>query len=299
MKYGYIGLGNLGGHLAASLQRHGFQLVVHDLDKNLAERHLKAGATWAATPAELGAQVDHVFTCLPSPAVSENVLASLLAGLKPGSTWIENSTLGRDEILRLAGVAQKRGINVLEAPVTGGVHLAARGEITVLAAGEVALFEQHKPALQAIGNKLFHMGPLGAAAVIKVITNMLAFIHLVADAEALMLAKRGGLDLGQAWAAITASSGTSFVHETEGQLILNGSYDIAFTMNLALKDLGFAMGFGKEFGVPLDLASLTHETFLRGKEAYGGNAQSTQIAKLLEDALGTDLRAPGFPARLE
>ena len=150
-----------------------------------------------------------------------------------------------------------------------------------------------------MGGQLFHMGPLGSAAVIKVITNMLAFIHLVADGEALMLAKRGGLDLAQAWHAITASSGTSFVHETEGQLILNGSYDIAFTMDLALKDLGFAMKFGKEFGVPLDLAGLTDQTFVKGKAAYGGDAQSTQIVKLLEDALKTDLRAPGFPSRLE
>jgi 3-hydroxyisobutyrate dehydrogenase len=299
MKYGYIGLGNLGGHIAACLQRAGFEIVVNDIDKSLAERHIKAGATWAATPAELAAQVDHVITCLPSPAVSEKVLTSVLQGLKPGGTWIENSTLGRDEMQRLAAMAEARGIRVLEAPVTGGVHLAARGEITVLVGGDVDLFEQHKPALQAIGNRMFHMGPIGTAAIIKVITNMLAFIHLVADGEALMLAKRGGLDLGQAWAAITASSGTSFVHETEGQLILNGSYDIAFSMDLALKDLGFAMNFGREFGVPLDLASMTNQTFVKGKAAYGGAAQSTQIAKLLEDALGTDLRAPGFPARLE
>jgi 3-hydroxyisobutyrate dehydrogenase len=150
-----------------------------------------------------------------------------------------------------------------------------------------------------MGGQLFHMGRLGSAAIIKVITNMLAFIHLVADGEALMLAKRGGLDLAQAWRAIKASSGTSFVHETEGQLILNGSYDVAFTMDLALKDLGFAMNFGKEFGVPLDLASVTHETFVRGKATYGGSAQSTQVVKLLEDLLTTDLRAPGFPPRLE
>ena len=299
MKYGYIGLGNLGGHIAASLQRASFHIVVNDIDKTLAERHIKAGAKWAATPAELAAQVDHVVTCLPSPAVSEKVLAGILEGLKPGGTWIENSTLGRDEMQRLAAMAEAKGIRVLEAPVTGGVHLAARGEITVLVGGDADLFEQHKPALQAIGNKMFHMGPIGTAAIIKVITNMLAFIHLVADGEALMLAKRGGLDLGQAWAAITASSGTSFVHETEGQLILNGSYDIAFSMDLALKDLGFAMNFGREFGVPLDLASMTNQTFVKGRAAYGGAAQSTQIAKLLEDALGTDLRAPGFPARLE
>ena len=299
MKYGYIGLGNLGGHIAASLQRAGFQIVVNDIDKTLAERHIKAGAIWAATPAELAAQVDHVVTCLPSPAVSEKVLLNVLQGLKPGGTWIENSTLGRDEMQRLAAMAQAKGIRVLEAPVTGGVHLAARGEITVLVGGDVDLFELHKQALEAIGNRMFHMGPIGTAAIIKVITNMLAFIHLVADAEALMLAKRGGLDLGQAWAAIAASSGTSFVHETEGQLILNGSYDIAFSMDLALKDLGFAMNFGREFGVPLDLASMTNQTFVKGKAAYGGGAQSTQIAKLLEDALGTDLRAAGFPARLE
>jgi 3-hydroxyisobutyrate dehydrogenase len=299
MKYGYIGLGNLGGHLAASLQRNGFQLVVHDINKDLATRHIAAGAQWAETVESLAAQVDHVFTCLPSPVVSQAVLTEVLKGLKPGATWIENSTLGRDDIEQLARTAESRGIRVLEAPVTGGVHLAARGEITVLVGGQQDLFELHKPALQAIGNKIFHMGPIGSAAVIKVITNMLAFIHLVADAEALMLAKRGGLDLGQAWAAIAASSGTSFVHETEGQLILNGSYDIAFSMDLALKDLGFAMQFGKEFGVPLDLASLTQHTFERGKAAYGGHAQSTQIAKLLEDAVGTDLRAPGFPARLE
>ncbi len=299
MHYGYIGLGNLGGHLAASLIRNGFDVTVNDIDKRLAERHLKAGAKWAGSPKELAQQVDHVFTCLPSPAISEKVLRELLDGLKPGATWIENSTNGRDEVLRLAAMAAAKGVNTLEAPVTGGVHLAARGEITVLAGGDTELFEKHQKALQAIGGKIFHMGPLGSAAVIKVITNMLAFIHLVADAEALMLAKRGGLDLAQAWHAITASSGSSFVHETEGQLILNGSYDIAFTMDLALKDLGFAMNFGKEFGVPLDLASMTNQTFMKGKAVYGGQAQSTQIAKLLEDALGTNLRALGFPARLE
>ena len=216
-----------------------------------------------------------------------------------GATWIENSTLGRDDILRLGQLAEDSGVRLMEAPVTGGVHLAGRGEITVLAGGDKDLYDLHLPALQAIGGKIFHMGPLGSAAIIKVITNMLAFIHLVADGEALMLAQRGGLDLKTAWEAIAASSGSSFVHETEGQLILNGSYDIAFSMDLALKDLGFAMGFGREFGVPLDLAGMTNQTFLKGKAAYGGAAQSTQIVKLLEDVLNTDLRASGFPARLE
>lgn len=299
MRLGFVGLGNLGGHLAASLLRAGFPVTVHDRDRTLADRHLAMGATWADSAAEVAAASDTVLTCLPSPAVSEAVLRDMLPAMTAGNTWVEMSTLGRDDILRLALLAQAHGVRMLESPVTGGVHLAARGEITVLAGGDKDVFDAHRAALEAMGNRIFHIGPLGSAAVIKVITNMLAFIHLVADGEALMLAKRAGLDLKTAWEAITASSGTSFVHETEGQLILNGSYDIAFTMDLALKDLGFAMGFGQEFGVPLDLAGQVQQTFVKGRAAYGGQAQSTQIVKLLEDVLGTDLRAEGFPARLE
>jgi len=301
MRYGYIGLGHLGAQLAASLLRESVALTVHDRNRAAADSLIAKGAVWADSPKALAARCDAVITCLPSPAVSEAVLTGadgILAGLAKGGTWIEMSTLGRDEIQRLAALAAAQGIAVLECPVTGGVHKAAEGEITVLAGGDKALFERHQPALQAMGGQIFHMGPLGSAAVIKVITNMLAFIHLVADGEALMLAKKGGLDLAQAFHAIRASSGNSFVHETEGQLILNGSYDIDFTMDLACKDLGFAMGMSREFGVPLELARRTAEIFQQGRVTYGGAAQSTQIVKLLEDALGTDLRAPGFPARL-
>ena len=186
----------------------------------------------------------------------------------------------------------------LEAPVTGGVHKAATGEIAVIVGGEPSVFARHRAALEAMGRPIFHLGPLGSASVMKVITNMLAFIHLVAAGEALMLAKRGGLDLAQAYHVIKASSGASFVHETESQLVLNGSYNVGFTMELACKDLGFAMNLGRELGVPLDLAAITAQTFVRAREAYGGGAWSTQVVKLLEDALHTDLRAPGFPAEL-
>lgn len=302
IRYGFIGLGHLGRHLAASLARAGFALTVHDRDPAAAEPLLAVGAAWAASPRACAAAVDAVVTCLPSPAVSDAVLTGadgVLAGLRAGGTWIEMSTTDRHDILRLAALAAARGIATLESPVTGGVHRAATGEITVLVGGDADLFATHLPALRAMGGKVLHMGALGQASVIKVITNMLAFIHLVADGEALMLAKRGGLDLAQAFQAIKASSGTSFVHETEGQLILNGSYDIAFTMDLACKDLGFAMGLGRDHAVPLDLAALTAQTFIRARAAFGGGAQSTMVVKLLEDALRTDLRAPGFPSRLE
>lgn len=299
MNYGYVGLGNLGGHLAASLIRAGHSVTVYDRDPALAGRLRDMGARVADSAAGVAAAADHVFTCLPSPAVSEAVLAQMLPEMKPGATWIENSTLGRDDVLRLAELAVGGGVRMLEAPVTGGVHLAARGEITVLAGGDADLVELHRPALEAIGNRLFHMGPLGSASIIKVITNMLAFIHLVAAGEAMMLAGKAGLDLAQSYHAIVASSGNSFVHETETQLVLNGSYDIGFTMDLALKDLGFATGMGRDLGVPLALAGLTQDIFEQGKKAYGGAAWSTMIVRLLEDAVGENLRAPGFPPRLE
>ena len=299
MHYGYIGLGNLGAACAGCLLKAGFEVTVFDLNKTLAEPLIAAGAKWAESAEDVAASVDHVITCLPSPAVSEKVLRQILPVMKKGASWIEMSTLGRDDVLALAKVAEAAGVRMLELPVTGGVHLAYRGEITMLPGGDKDLVDLHWKAFEAMGNRIFHMGPLGSSSIIKVITNMLAFIHLKACGEALMLAKRGGLDLGQAWHAIAASSGNSFVHETEGALILNGSYDIAFSLDLALKDLGFALGFGKEFGVPLELASMTNQTYVAAKAAYGGDAQSPMIAKLLEDLLGTDLRAPGFPARLE
>ena len=299
MHYGYIGLGNLGANCAACLIKAGFEVTVFDLNPDLAARLVAMGARLAPNAEALAASVDHVITCLPSPAISERVVRSILPVMKPGASWVEMSTLGRDDVLRLAEVASQAGVRMLELPVTGGVHLAAQGKITMLPGGDADLVALHMAAMQAMGDRVFHMGPLGSASIIKVITNMLAFIHLKATSEALMLAKRGGLDLAQAWAAIQASSGNSFVHETEGALILNGSYDVAFSVDLALKDLGFALGFGREFGVPLDLAAATEQTYVAAKAAYGGTAQSPMIAKLLEDLLGTDLRAAGFPARLE
>ncbi|WP_342069123.1 NAD(P)-dependent oxidoreductase [Yoonia algicola] len=298
MHYGYIGQGNLGANCTACLLRAGMYVTVTDINRIAAEPAIALGAKWADNPAALARSADHVITCLPSPAVSEAVAAQFLPEMKEGAHWIEMSTLGRDEVLAFAQKAAVHDVRMMELPVTGGVHLAAQGNITMLAGGDKDLFDTHLPALKAMGNQVFHMGPLGSASIIKVITNMLAFIHLKACGEALMLAKRGGLDLAQAWHAIKASSGTSFVHETEGALVLNGSYDVAFNIDLALKDLGFAMGFGREFEVPLDLAAATEQTYVAARAAYGGDAQSPMIVKLLEDLLDTNLRADGFPARL-
>ncbi len=299
MNVGFIGLGHLGRHLAASVQRGGFALTVHDRD---AAAVAALGVPSAGSPRLVAEVSDCVITCLPSPAAVTEVVAGpdgVLAGLAPGGIWIDTSTNDAHELERLAALAARQGVATLECPVTGGVHRAAAGEITVIVGGEVAVVASCRPLLEAMGGKVIHVGHLGQATRIKVITNMLAFIHLVAAGEALMLARRAGIDLATAYEVIASSSGSSFVHETESKLILNGSYDIGFTMDLALKDLGFAHDLGRELGVPLELAGLVEQTFVRAREQYGGQAWSTQVVKLLEDALGTDLRAPGFPAQID
>jgi len=298
LRYGFVGLGNLGRHLAANLARGGFDVSVFDLDRGAAQIVLAAGATWAASVAEVAASCDCMITCLPSPKASAAVMDLALPAMRPGSAWIEMSTNDFAEIQLLAARAEKLGIDTLTCPVTGGVHRAEAGEITVLVGGAQQVFERHRAALQAMGGKVIHLGGFEQAAVTKVVTNMLAFIHLIAVGEALMLCAKAGVDLGSAFEAIAASSGNSFVHETESKVILNGSYDIGFTMDLACKDAGFALEFGRRFGVPLRLAGVMEQTFIEGRAKYGGSAWSSMIVKLLEDAVGTPLRAPGFPARL-
>ena len=297
-RIGFIGLGNLGAHLATSLVKGGFEVVVHDLDPSRAAPLLSSGAAWGASPREVARVVETVVTCLPSPAAVDTVMTGpdgVLAGLASGGTWVEMSTNDREHVQRLAALAADNGVDVLEAPVTGGVHKAAVGDITVLVGGDEEVFGRHLRVFQAIGNHVFHMGLLGNASVIKVITNMLAFIHLVAVGEALMLAKRGGLDLATSFEAIRASSGNSFVHETESQVVLSGSYNIGFTIDLACKDLGFASQMGRDFGVPLPLQQLVEQTFHTARSRYGGAAWSTRVIQLLEEAVGDSLRAPGFP----
>jgi 3-hydroxyisobutyrate dehydrogenase len=298
LRYGFVGLGNLGRHLAVNLARGGFEVGVYDLNRPAADAVLGAGGTWAGSIAELASGVDGLITCLPSPAATTAVLDQALPAMRRGSAWIEMSTNDFAEIETLAVRAADAGVATLACPVTGGVHRAEAGDITVLAGGPPAVFATHEPALKAMGGRVIYLGGIEQAAVTKVVTNMLAFIHLIAAGEALMLCAKAGVDLRAAFEAIAASSGNSFVHETESQVILNGSYDIGFTMDLACKDAGFALEFGRRFGVPLKLAALMEQTFIEGRAKYGGSAWSSMIVKLLEDSVGTPLRARGFPARL-
>ncbi len=301
MKIGFIGLGNVGGKLAGSLLRNGVDLIVRDLNKAVAQPFLDKGAIWAESPKAMAEACDIVITCLPSPKISAAVMEAddgILAGLSEGKIWAEMSTTDADEVKRLAEQVAGKGATAIDCPVSGGCHRAATGNIAIFAGCERETFERALPFLTLMGRRILHTGPLGSASTLKVMTNYLATANLVTVAESMMVMKQAGIDLGTTFEAIKVSSGNSFVHETEGQVILNGSRDVGFTMELVLKDIGLFQQIADDVGVPLEINPMLIEIFKDGKARYGGDEWSTNIMKRLEDTVGTEVLAPGFPAEL-
>ena len=301
MKVGFIGLGNVGGKLAKSLLRNKFDLTVRDLDKDLTKSFSDLGAKVAYSAKELAEQVDLIITCLPSPLICAEVMEGnegILDGLSENKIWLEMSTTDEAEVKRIGKkVIDKKAIP-LDGPVSGGCHRAATGNIAIFVGGERKAFEKILPALTVMGRKILHTGKLGSASVLKVITNYLASVHLVALGEAWTVAKKSNLDLSKAYKGIAVSSGNSFVHETESQVILNGSYNINFTMDLVLKDTGLFDELSKKLKAPLEISPKVVEIFKDGQKKYGSRAWSSMIVKRMEDLNNIDFRAEGFPDEL-
>ena len=301
MKVGFIGLGNVGGKLAGSLLRNNFDLTVRDLDKNLTQSFKDLGAKVANSAKELAEQVDLIITCLPSTKICAEVMEAedgIISGLSENKIWLEMSTTDEAEIKRISKkIIEKKAIP-LDGPVSGGCHRAATGNIAIFVGGERKAFDKILPVLRVMGKKILHTGELGSATVLKVITNYLASVHLIALGEAWTVAKKSNLDLAKAYKGIAVSSGNSFVHETESQVILNGSYNINFTMDLVLKDTGLFDDLAKKLGAPLEISPKVVEIFKDGQKKYGSRAWSSMIVKRMEDLNNIDFRANGFPEEL-
>ena len=301
MKIGFIGLGNVGGKLASSLLRNNFDLTVRDLDERLTKPLKDLGAKVAKSAKELAEQTDLIITSLPSPEVSAEVMEAsdgIINGLSENKIWLEMSTTDENEVKRLGEkVIAKKSIP-MDGPVSGGCHRAATGNIAIFVGGERKAFEKILPALTVMGRKVLHTGELGSASVLKVITNYLASVHLVALGEAWTIAKKSNLDLAKTYKGIAISSGNSFVHETESQVILNGSYNINFTMDLVLKDTGLFDNLAKKLNAPLEISPQIVEIFKDGQKKYGSRAWSSMIVKRMEDLNNINFRANCFPSEL-
>ncbi len=298
MKVGFIGLGNVGAKLSGSLLRNGIDLTVHDLNQDLVAEFVSRGAKQAEGPAQLMRDCEAVITCLPSPAASDAVMQDMLAEVGPGKIWMEMSTTDEAEVKRLGAMVMERGGAAVDCPVSGGCHRAATGNISIFAGCDRETFDRIAPFLKTMGRRILHTGELGTASVLKVVTNYLATANLVTCAEALVTAKAAGMDLNTTYEAIKISSGTSFVHETESQVILNGSRDISFTMDLVKKDIGLFQDVADRANVPLEVSPMLIEIFEDGIKRFGERELSPNIIKRLEEATGLNISAPGFPAEM-
>lgn len=294
MKVGFIGLGNIGNPMAANLRRSGFELVVHDLRRKSANNLVAAGATWADDPRQLAAASDVVITSLPGPVEVRTVLEGergVIGSIRAGGAWIDMSTNSIVEVRRLGAILAAKGVEALDSPVTGGVENARKGKVTMFVGGERGSFERLRPVFEGIGDKIFHMGPLGAGTTTKLITNMIGFIQILALGEGLMLGARGGLDLGTLRQAIVASTAGSFMAENDVPMIFDGSYDPSFSLKLVCKDIRLAVELARTLDVPVELAALVEQTCNRARIQYGEDKGILTIVKLIEDATGVSLRA--------
>jgi 3-hydroxyisobutyrate dehydrogenase len=300
-KIGFIGLGNVGGKLAGSLIRNGCDVVVRDLHLDAAATFLDSGAKWADSPKEMAQTCDIIITCLPSPEVSASVMEAedgILAGLTNGKIWAEMSTTDAAEVTRIGSLVEAKGASPVDCPVSGGCHRAATGNIAIFVGCDRPVFDRLLPVLTILGRRVLHTGSLGTASVLKVMTNYLATANLVTLAEALVTSKMAGMDLNTTYEAIRISSGNSFVHETESQVILSGSRDINFTMDLVLKDIGLFQDIATAHNVPLEISPLLIKIFEDGQARFGSREWSPNIIKRLEEACNTEILASGFPDEL-
>ncbi len=298
MKMGFVGLGNVGSKLAGSLLRNGFDLTVFDLNADLVQSFVAKGAKSATSPAELMKHCDVVITCLPSPQACAAVVEEMLPQIDDTKVWMEMSTTDAAELQRLAGLVSERSGAVIECPVSGGCHRADTGNISIFAGCDRETFERMLPILTTLGRRVLHTGALGTASTLKVMTNYLATANLLTCCEALVTMKAAGIDLNTTYEAMKISSGTSFVHETESQVILNGTRDISFTMDLVKKDIGLFQKLADELKVPLEISPLMIDIFDDGIAKYGDRELSPNIIRRLEDATGLDVTAPGFPQEM-
>jgi len=301
MKIGFIGLGNAGGKLAGSLLRNGYDLTVRDLNEEFVVDFVERGAKSANSPKEMAKRCDVIITCLPSPQACSQVMEAddgVLAGISSGKIWLEMSTTDEAEIRRIGALVEDTGALPVDCPVSGGCHRADTGNISIFAGCSRETFELALPILTTMGRRILHTGDLGSASILKVMTNYLATANLASIAEALTTMKLIGMDMNVTYEAIKASSGNSFVHETESQVILNGSRDISFTMDLVSKDVGIFNELAKRKGLDLEIAPLIIDIFKDGEKRYGSRELSPNIIKRLEEAADVDVLGRGFPAEM-
>ena len=301
MKIGFIGLGTMGRHMASNLMKGGHQLVVNDVRQEAAAPHRQAGATWAATPREVAAATDVVFTSLPGPVEVEAVALGeqgLLAGLGAGKAYFDLSTNSPGLVRRLHEIFRGRGVHLLDAPVSGGPRGAESGRLALWVGGDKEIFDRHKPVLDAIGDRAAYIGPIGAATVAKLVHNMSGYAIICALAETFALGVKAGVEPLALWNAVRqGAAGRRFTFDALVDQFLPGTYDPpAFALKLAHKDVSLANALGRELGVPMRMCNLAFAEMTEAM-ARGWEGRDSRVVMLLQqERAGVEIAVD--PARM-
>lgn len=295
LKIFFIGLGNMGQPMAMNLLQAGHHLSVHDLDPHKAQPLLEHGAHWAPSVAHGVAEAELVICSLPGPPQVEQVLLAedgVCAHLRPGMVVIDTSTSSVELAHRLDTAIQARGASYLESPITNAADGARAGKLSIFVGGDPAVYAKCLPIYQTLGEKIFHVGPAGNAATIKLLTNLLWFVSAATIGEALMLGAKAGVPLHTVWQAIQASAGNSWVVEHDVPSIFAGHYDPSFSLALCCKDLQLVNQIAQQQGYNLTMGQFALTQFEKAQALYGPDAAELHVVKMLEEQVGLLLRPP-------
>ena len=294
MKVGFIGLGTMGASMALNLRKAGYDMTVSDIRRDAGGPHLEAGAKWVETAREVAAASDVVFTSLPGPKEAEAVGNEMLEAMPKGAVWFDLSTNSPTVVRRLHARFAEKGISMLDAPVSGGPHGAKSGKLALMIGGDKAVFEKHRQVLDAIGDQILYIGPIGAGSVAKLVHNCAGYMIQTALAEVFTMGVKAGVDPLDLWAAVRQGSlGRQRTFDRLGRQFLQGSFDPPdFALNLALKDVTLATELGRELGVPMRVANMTHAEMTEALNRGWAHRDSRVPMLLQEERAGVEIKVP-------
>ena len=295
MKVGFIGLGTMGAFMAASLQRAGHALVVHDARREAGGNRLAAGAEWAETPRAVAERCEVVFTSLPGPKEAEAVVFGpdgLLAGIRPDAALFDLSTNSQAMVRRVHAALAEKGAHAFDAPVSGGPKGAETGKLAIWVGGDRAVFDRHRAVLDAIGDQVAYIGPIGTATVAKLVHNMAGYAIQTAMAEVFSMGVKAGMDPLELWKAVRQGAlGRRRTFDRIADQFLVDRYEPpAFALTLAHKDVSLAVGLGRELGVPMRLCNLVMEEMTEGLNRGWGALDSRVPMRLQLERAGVSIQ---------
>jgi 3-hydroxyisobutyrate dehydrogenase-like beta-hydroxyacid dehydrogenase len=289
---GFIGLGRMGKHMARNLIKVGHQVAIYNRSQAVVDELAAEGAIRTASPADLAARSQVIFTCLTTPEVVESTLREALAGAAPGTIFVDHSTIGVSDAKRLAAMCAEKGAHFIDAPVSGGPWGAESGTLTIMCGGDPAIYEQVLPLLQAEGKQLYLLGPVGAGCVAKLCNNLLVGIHTAAMAEAFVLGTKAGLDPQVLFQIISgATGGSKQIDRNIPKFVFPGNFDAAFSIDHLHKDVALAVGLGKDERVRMVLGAMTQQVLEEARAAGHGGSDIAALIRPLEDLTGVKVRA--------